>query len=57
MNNENHHAKVHSDVLNEINEQVNRISTLETETDTGVVMPESKWHKFINKFLQKKKKK
>lgn len=56
MNNENHHVKVHRDVLNEINEQVNRISAIEAETDTGAVMPELKWRKFINKFLRKNKK-
>lgn len=54
MNNEKTHRKVHEDVLNEINEQINRISTLESETNNCNEKPESRWRKIINKITRKK---
>jgi hypothetical protein len=53
MNNENNPKKVHNDVLNEINEQIERISAIEAESDTSTVKPVPKWRKFINKILCK----
>ena len=54
MNNENNPKKVHNDVLNEINEQINRISALESETNNCHEKPESRWRKIINKITRKK---
>ena len=53
MNNENNPKKVHNDVLNEINEQIERISAIEAESDTSTVKSVPKWRKFINKILCK----
>jgi hypothetical protein len=56
MNNETNQSKVHEEVLKEINEQINRISTLESETNNCNEKPDPQWRKFINKITRKNNK-
>lgn len=46
-------AKLHDELLNEIDEQVNRILIIEAEANKNVRQPVSKWRKLINKVLCK----
>ncbi len=54
MNNKKDQTQVHSELLNEINKQLDHISAIEQRDQENVPKKESFWRKFIGIFSRKK---